>query len=385
MTDAADRGAAAAHAALRAALRARRQDGAVRRLRDAGAVSGRHHRRASAHPRPGRAVRRLAYGPGAARAAPTRPRALETLVPGDIAGLGAGRMRYTLLLNERGGILDDLMVTQRRATGCCSSSTPRARRPTSRICARISAGGVDRAARRSRAAGAAGAGGGRGAGAASRRASRGMPFMSGGRGDDRRRAVLRHALRLYRRGRVRDFGAGRATPRASPSGCSPSPRSRRSGSARATRCGSRPGSASTATTSTRPRRRSRPISPGRSASAAAPRAAFPAPRSILRQLRRGRRARKRVGIRPDGRAPAREGTAIVDAAGSAIGTRHQRRLRPVASAAPVAMGYVDAAACRARHARCSSSCAACRGRRASRRCRSFRTAITAAEPAGGIR
>ena len=39
--------------------------------------------------------------------------ALETLVPGDIAGLGAGRMRYTLFTNAAGGILDDLMVTNR--------------------------------------------------------------------------------------------------------------------------------------------------------------------------------------------------------------------------------------------------------------------------------
>jgi aminomethyltransferase len=39
--------------------------------------------------------------------------ALETLVPGDIAGLEAGQIRYTQLTNEAGGILDDLMVTQR--------------------------------------------------------------------------------------------------------------------------------------------------------------------------------------------------------------------------------------------------------------------------------
>jgi aminomethyltransferase len=36
---------------------------------------------------------------------------LETLVPGDMLGLGAGRQRYTLLTNDRGGILDDLMVS----------------------------------------------------------------------------------------------------------------------------------------------------------------------------------------------------------------------------------------------------------------------------------
>ncbi|MEK9661582.1 MAG: glycine cleavage system protein T, partial [Alphaproteobacteria bacterium] len=38
--------------------------------------------------------------------------ALERLVPGDIAGLDAGAMRYTLLLNDEGGIIDDLMVTR---------------------------------------------------------------------------------------------------------------------------------------------------------------------------------------------------------------------------------------------------------------------------------
>ena len=38
--------------------------------------------------------------------------ALETLVPGDIAGLKSGRQRYTLLTNEAGGIIDDLMVAR---------------------------------------------------------------------------------------------------------------------------------------------------------------------------------------------------------------------------------------------------------------------------------
>ncbi|MCA8929779.1 MAG: glycine cleavage system aminomethyltransferase GcvT [Alphaproteobacteria bacterium] len=42
-------------------------------------------------------------GPGAADF-------LESLCPGDIAGLEAGRMRYSVLLNAEGGILDDLMV-----------------------------------------------------------------------------------------------------------------------------------------------------------------------------------------------------------------------------------------------------------------------------------
>ena len=37
---------------------------------------------------------------------------LETLLPSDITGLTPGRMRYTLLLNDDGGIVDDLIVTR---------------------------------------------------------------------------------------------------------------------------------------------------------------------------------------------------------------------------------------------------------------------------------
>jgi aminomethyltransferase len=38
-------------------------------------------------------------------------RALETLVPGDILGLAPGRQRYTLLTNDAGGVRDDIMVS----------------------------------------------------------------------------------------------------------------------------------------------------------------------------------------------------------------------------------------------------------------------------------
>jgi aminomethyltransferase len=38
--------------------------------------------------------------------------ALEAVTPGDFASLAPGRMRYTLLLNDSGGIIDDLMVTR---------------------------------------------------------------------------------------------------------------------------------------------------------------------------------------------------------------------------------------------------------------------------------
>jgi aminomethyltransferase len=42
----------------------------------------------------------------------TTARALETMVPSDVAGLKPGRQRYTVLLNADGGIVDDLMVTR---------------------------------------------------------------------------------------------------------------------------------------------------------------------------------------------------------------------------------------------------------------------------------
>lgn len=38
--------------------------------------------------------------------------ALEKIVPGSICGLGPDKIRYTLLLNDNGGIIDDLMVTR---------------------------------------------------------------------------------------------------------------------------------------------------------------------------------------------------------------------------------------------------------------------------------
>ena len=43
--------------------------------------------------------------------------ALETLVPGDIRSLKPGQVRYTLLLNDAGGIIDDLMVTRPAESG----------------------------------------------------------------------------------------------------------------------------------------------------------------------------------------------------------------------------------------------------------------------------
>jgi aminomethyltransferase len=47
----------------------------------------------------------------------TAAKALEKLVPGDVLGLGTGRIRYTQLTNPEGGIIDDLMITRTRDDG----------------------------------------------------------------------------------------------------------------------------------------------------------------------------------------------------------------------------------------------------------------------------
>ena len=44
---------------------------------------------------------------------PNAAQALETLVPADIVGLAPGRQRYAMFTNEQGGILDDLMVANK--------------------------------------------------------------------------------------------------------------------------------------------------------------------------------------------------------------------------------------------------------------------------------
>ena len=59
---------------------------------------------------------------------------IEPLVTGDIAALKPGALRYTLLLGEAGGILDDLMIgrpAEPEAQGGLCGGRSAARRPTS--------------------------------------------------------------------------------------------------------------------------------------------------------------------------------------------------------------------------------------------------------------
>ncbi len=161
-------------AAAFAARRARREDGAVRRLRHAGLVSRRHHGRASPVPRGGGAVRRLAHGPGPPRRRRRRGRARDA---------GAGRRRRP---GRRQAALRALHQRRRRHPRRPDGDAPR-RRPVPRRQRRLQGGRhraparddrdalPHRADARPRAARAAGADRGRRHRRASHRHCRGSP------------------------------------------------------------------------------------------------------------------------------------------------------------------------------------------------------------------
>ncbi len=69
---------------------------------------------------------------------------------------------------------------------------------------------------------------------------------------------------------------------------------------------------------------------------------FPGAAVIREQLAKGTR-RKRVGILPEGRAPARDGTEITDAGGRKLGAVTSGGFGPSVNG-PIAMGYVETAA-----------------------------------------
>jgi len=66
---------------------------------------------------------------------------------------------------------------------------------------------------------------------------------------------------------------------------------------------------------------------------------YPGAFRIGKEMIRGP-ARKRVGIKPEGRAPAREGTVITDTQGRSIGTVTSGGFGPAVNG-PIAMGYVE--------------------------------------------
>jgi aminomethyltransferase len=262
--------------------------------------------------------------------------ALEALAPGDLLALAPGQMRYTVLLNDQGGILDDLMVT--RVQGGLALVVNAARKDADLACLRARLGrGVGIEPRFEQALLAlqgpqAAAVLARHAGGVER-----MPFMTG--------AELRVAgipCFLTRSGYTGEDGfelsvAGDAAvtlaerllaePELAPIGLG----ARDTLRLEAGLClyghdideTTTPVEASLAWTIGRRRRTD---------------GGFPGAEAILRQLVDGA-ARKRVGIKPDGRAPAREGSAIIDPAGAPLGQVTSGGFGP-SLGTPIAMGYV---------------------------------------------
>jgi aminomethyltransferase len=265
--------------------------------------------------------------------------ALETLVPSDISGLGQMRMRYTLLLNDTGGILDDVIVTRLEKALFVVANAATKDRDFSHLRDHLGpAAAVDRLDDRALLALQ-----GPMAAAVLQRLSDTiprLPFMtavetavdgrqclvsrSGYTGEDGFEISLPAAQasalaeRLLAEPEVRPIGLG----------------ARDSLRLEAGLClyghdideTTTPVEADLAWTIARRRREE---------------GSFPGAAIILRQLAQGP-PRQRVGIRPEGRVPAREGTAIADLAGRDIGRVTSGGFGP-SIGAPVAMGYVDAA------------------------------------------
>ena len=131
---------------------------------------------------------------------------LESLCPADFLSLAPGRQRYTQLLNENGGIVDDLMVTRPPgADGALRLVVNAARKAVdfALIRQRLARGRPADAASRSRADRASGPSCGRDIGAArSRRGPRDHGLHERAGGADRGLRDLRLALRLHGRRRI---------------------------------------------------------------------------------------------------------------------------------------------------------------------------------------
>jgi aminomethyltransferase len=261
--------------------------------------------------------------------------ALERLVPGDILGLAAGRQRYTMFTNDQGGILDDIMVAHygdrlvlviNAARAAADIAHMRATLPESMIHADralLALQGPKAVEVMARLAPAAAT----------------LPFLGV--------AVLTLAgaeCWVTRSGYTGEDGYEisvpadqaahlaetlLAAPEVTPAGLA----ARDTLRLEAGLClyGSdidettTPIEANLAWTIGKRRRRE---------------AGFPGAEVILRQLAEGP-ARLRVGLRPEGRAPARAHTEILDAAGAPAGMVTSGTFGPTL-AAPVAMGYVRA-------------------------------------------
>jgi len=264
-------------------------------------------------------------------------KALEALVPGDLLALASRRMRYTLLLNETGGILDDLMATRlddgfflvvnaARKEADLAHLSARLNRPTTvellEDRALLALQGPAAAAVLSRFIEGVGRLGFMTAIEARLDSHNCLVTRSGYTGEDGfeislpAKDALAVAEMLLAEPEVRPIGLG----------------ARDSLRLEAGLClyghdideTTTPVEAGLAWTIGRRRRAE---------------GSFPGAAIVLRQLAEGA-PRARVGIRPDGRAPAREDTPIVDGAKTRIGRVTSGGFGPSVGG-PIAMGYVD--------------------------------------------
>jgi aminomethyltransferase len=263
--------------------------------------------------------------------------ALEALIPGDLQALAPMRMRYTLLLNDEGGILDDLMVTRYRDGLFLVVNAARKEADLAHLRDRLDSRAIieplfDRALLALQGPAAAGVLTRFVDGIAELRFMAAAEVAIDGRqclvtrsgytGEDGFEISLpadaaeELARRLIAEPEVKPIGLG----------------ARDSLRLEAGLClyghdideGTTPVEADLAWTVGKRRR----VEGG-----------FPGAAIVLRQLAEGV-SRKRVGIRPEGRAPAREDAEIVDAEGTRIGRVTSGGFGP-SLGGPVAMGYVD--------------------------------------------
>jgi aminomethyltransferase len=265
--------------------------------------------------------------------------ALETLVPGDIRGLLAWRMRYTLLLNEAGGILDDLMATRLDDGFFVVVNAARREADFTLLQARLGpAATVEALADRALLAVQ-----GPAAAAVLSRFARGLerlPFMAAAEA-----AVADQPCLVTRSGYTGEDGFEISLPATAAAALAErllaEPEVRPAG------LGARDSLRLEAglclwghdiDETTSPVEADLGWAIGRRRRAEG---GFPGAAVILRQLAEGP-ARKRVGIRPEGPVPAREAAPIVDAEGRDIGRVTSGGFGP-SIGGPIAMGYVETA------------------------------------------
>jgi aminomethyltransferase len=273
----------------------------------------------------------------------TTAAALEALAPGDFLALPPGRVRYSLLLNEEGGIIDDLMVTRPAAgpEGTLGLVVNAGRKEIdyahlrSRLPASVRVEPLDRALIALQGPAAAAVIGRHATGAA------GLGFMTADRFD-----LAGVAATVSRSGYTGEDGfeisveAGDAEAlwRRLLAEADVSPIGLGARDSLRLEAGlplwghdideaTTPVEADLAFAVSRRRRAE---------------GGFPGAARILAELRDGPR-RRRVGIRPEGKAPAREGTPVAAADGTPLGTVTSGGFGPTVGG-PVAMGYVAAAA-----------------------------------------